>query len=222
MTPLRAHSSCVIGCAVEGAQRPRRVGEIAREMLAGDIAVVDRLDRAAVIFLDAAALLDPFDAGALEALLDVDRGVVVGIDAGRIVDPHRLLAGTLRQRNLAQRHAQIRRRFGRRIDLARAGNRAGGDLRRGEIGFGERLIHRVRSFACRSRERSGMRRMRLGRDLARSFRPFAGMTRIRFKGFFSARCPGTPRNALNIGRWRGVSTRCHSILPRGSGEGDRA
>ena len=128
--------------AGEAAQRLRRIGEIPRQMLAGDIAVVDRLDRAAVIFLDAAALLDPFDAGALEALLDVDHGVVVGIDAGRIVDPHRLLAGTFRQRDLAQRHAQIRRRLGRRIDFAGTRNRAGGDRRRGEIGFGKRLIHR--------------------------------------------------------------------------------
>jgi hypothetical protein len=45
--------------------RPRRVRETARQMLAAGIAVVDRLNRPAVIVLDAAARLDPFDARAL-------------------------------------------------------------------------------------------------------------------------------------------------------------
>ena len=127
--------------AVEPAQRSRRIGEIAREMLAGRVAVIDRLDRPAVIFLDAAALLDPCDARALQPRLDVDRHIVVGVRPGRIVDPHRLLAGTFRERNLAQRHAQVRRRIGHREDLARARDRAGGDLRRGEIGIGQWLVH---------------------------------------------------------------------------------
>ena len=70
---LRAHSNWVTGLAVERAHRLRRVGEVARQVLAGDVAVVDRLDRAAVVFLDAAALLHPFDARALQPLLDVDR-----------------------------------------------------------------------------------------------------------------------------------------------------
>ena len=127
--------------AVEPAQRLRRVGEIARQVLAGDVAVVDRLDRAAVVFLDAAALLDPFDARALQALLDVDRDIVVGVGAGGVVDRQRRLAGTRVERDLAQRHAQVGRGLGHRVDLARAGDRAGGDLRGGEIGFGERLVH---------------------------------------------------------------------------------
>ena len=128
--------------AVEPAQRARRIGEIARQMLAGGVAVIDRLDRPAVIFLDAAALLHPCDARALETRLDVDRHIVVGIGPGRIVDPHRLLAGTFRERNLAQRHAQVRRRVGHREDFPRARDRAGGDLRRGEIGIGKWLVHR--------------------------------------------------------------------------------
>jgi len=49
-------------------------------MLAAGIAVVDRPDRAAFVFLDATARLDPFDASALEPLLDVDRGVGLGVD----------------------------------------------------------------------------------------------------------------------------------------------
>ena len=88
--------------AVEPAQRLRRVGEIAREMLAGDVAVVDRLDRPALVFLDAAALLDPFDARALEALLDVDGDIVVGIEAGRIVDRQRRLAGTTHRATISR------------------------------------------------------------------------------------------------------------------------
>jgi hypothetical protein len=47
------------------AHRPRRVRETPREMLAAGIAVVDRLDRPAVVVLDAAARLHPFDARAL-------------------------------------------------------------------------------------------------------------------------------------------------------------
>src|SRR5262249_59739864 len=65
--------------AVERAPRLRRVGKIAGEMFARDIAVVDRLDRTAFIFLDAAALFHPFDACALEALFDVDGDAVVGV-----------------------------------------------------------------------------------------------------------------------------------------------
>ena len=154
MTPLRAHSSWVTGGRASAAHRLRRVGEIARQVLAGGVAVVDRLDRAAVIFLDAAALLDPFDAGALEPLLDVDRRIVVGIDAGRIVDRQRRLARRRIERDLTQRHPQVRRRLRHRIDLARAGNRAGGDLRGGEIGFGKRLVHRGRSLFLLSEVRA--------------------------------------------------------------------
>ena len=180
MTPLRAHSSCVIGWPGNAAHRTRRVGKIPREMLAGDVAVIDRLDRAAVIFLDAAALLHPLDAGALEALLDVDRHVVVGVHAGRIVDRQRRLARGRIERDLAQRHAQVRRRLGHRENLARTGDRAGGDLRRGEIGFGQRLVHCELLGSLDKFWRSG--RDAAGAGFGRSPRPFAGMTRIRFKG----------------------------------------
>src|SRR5690606_16391973 len=107
--------------AVERAPWLRRVRKIAREVLAGDVAVVDRLDRAAFIFLDAAALLHPGDARALETLLDVDGDVVVGVGAGGVVDRQRRLARAFRQRDLADRHAQVGRGVGRRIDLARGG-----------------------------------------------------------------------------------------------------
>ena len=130
------------GLAGKPAQRLRRVGEIAGEMLAGDVAVVDRLDRPAVVFLDTAALAHPFDPRARQALRDVDRGVGVGIRPGRVVDRQRRLAGRGVEHDLAQRHFQLGRRVRPRIDFTRAGDRSGGDLRRGEIGFGKRLVHR--------------------------------------------------------------------------------
>ena len=127
---------------IRSAERLRRVGEIAREVLAGRIAVIDRLDRAAVIGLDAAAFLDPFDAGARQTLFQVERGVGVGVGAGRIVDRNRRLAGGGIERNLAQRHFQVGRSVRPRVNLARAHDRPGGDLRRGEIGFGDMFVHR--------------------------------------------------------------------------------
>src|SRR4029077_15614876 len=90
-------SSVVRRLSSDTAQRARRIGEIARQVLAGDVAVIDRLDRPAVIFLDAAAFLDPCDARALQAALDVNRDIVVGVRPGRIVDPYRLLTGTFRK-----------------------------------------------------------------------------------------------------------------------------
>ena len=123
------------------AQRLRRVREIAREVLAGSVAVVHRLDRAALVFLDAAAFLHPFDARARQALLQIERHIGIGVGAGRIVDRERRLAGGGIEHDLAQRHFQVRRRVGRRVNLARAGDRSGGDLRRGEIGFGDMFVH---------------------------------------------------------------------------------
>src|SRR4051812_8398542 len=47
---------------LNSAHRTWRVGEIAREVLARNIAVVDRLDRAAIVFLNPAALAHPISA----------------------------------------------------------------------------------------------------------------------------------------------------------------
>src|SRR4029077_12459788 len=140
-----------------------------------------------------------------QAALDVNRDIVVGVRPGRIVDPYRLLTGTFRKRNLWQRQAKIGRAVGHREDFPRARDRAGGDLRRGKFGFGKRLIHRFAPF-----ERSGGRRV-FGAGFARSFRPFAGMTRIRFKGSPRKRSlssfRSSPRNSANLGAWARVSTR---------------
>ena len=205
MTPLRAHSSWVTGASPIRAHRPRRIGEIAGEMLAGDIAVVDRLDRAAVILLDAAALLAPIATRARVRPFSTSiAGVGLGIDAGGIIDPHRLLAGTLRQRDLAQRHAQIGRRVGRRINFSRAGNRAGGHRRRGEIGFGERLVHRVAPFHCSTiRSGSCSRAIRDRRDGGGFRQKFPSLRRHdpdQVQRVFLSPKPGTPRNPCNLGR----------------------
>ena len=128
------------------AQRLRRVREIARQVLAADIAVVDRLHRAAVILLDAAALLHPGEAGARQAALDVDRRVRIGVRAGRVIDRDRRLAGGSIERDFAQRHLEVGRRVRPHVDLARAGDRAGRDLRRGKVGFGDMLVHRCTPF----------------------------------------------------------------------------
>ncbi len=135
--------ACGGGWGGGGAQRPVRVGEVAGEVLAGHVAVVHRLDGAAFVFLDPAALAHPFDAGAGKPLLDVDRDFGIRIGAGGIVDRHRRRA-RLGERDLAQRHAQLGGRIGPRIDLARAGQRSGRDLRRGDVGIMN--VHRLLSF----------------------------------------------------------------------------
>ena len=178
-------------------QRPRRVGEITREMLAGDVAVVDRLDRAAVIFFDAAALANPSDARARKALLDVDRGVGLGIDAGGVVDPHRLLAGTLRQRDLAQRHAQIRRRVGRRVNFREPA--IGPVVTVGVArSASERGLFMVHSFCVRSCEHPA--NGETGAGIRRGFRPLRQHDPDQVQRVFLSPKPGTPRNPRNLGR----------------------
>ncbi len=76
-------------------------------MLAGDVAVIDRLDRPPLILLDAAALAHPGGAGAGKPLLDVDGRVGIGIGPGGVVDRHRRLAGCFGEHDLAHRDAQI-------------------------------------------------------------------------------------------------------------------
>ena len=50
--------------------------------------------------------------------IDVDRDIVVGIWPRRVVDRQRRFACAFRERDLAQRHAQVRRALGRCINLA--------------------------------------------------------------------------------------------------------
>src|SRR5262249_25938809 len=78
--------------AIERVPRLWHVREIARQMLAGDIAVVDRLHLATLIFLDAGALFHPFDAGARQAFLNVDRHIGISIWPRGVIDRQRRLA----------------------------------------------------------------------------------------------------------------------------------
>ena len=61
----------------------------------------------------------------------------IGVGAGGVVDRKVRLAGAFRQNDLAQRHPQIGRGVRRRENLARGGQRAGGDGgKRGGVGIG--------------------------------------------------------------------------------------
>src|SRR5262249_46432005 len=121
----------------------RRVGEIACEMLASDIAVVNRLDLAAFVFLDPASLLNPFNTGPRQSLLDVDRHLRISVRTSGVVDRQWRLARRSVERDLAQGYAQIGRGLGLRVDLARGRQRARRDFRSDKIGASNRLVHDI-------------------------------------------------------------------------------
>ncbi len=106
--PARAYSSCVMGLPA----RPRKGCGLAAKSRARwrrrDVAVVLRLHGAAFVGFDVAALSDPGFAQARQAARHVDARRSRRCRARRIVDAERRLAGLLRQRDLAQRHAQDR------------------------------------------------------------------------------------------------------------------
>ena len=86
--------------ARQAAQRPRRVGE-RQQRRRLHVAVVDRLDRPAVIFLDAAALEHPGAARARQALATSIATAGIGVGAGRVVDPHSRFGGRAELRSRA-------------------------------------------------------------------------------------------------------------------------
>ena len=155
------------GLAVERLERPMAYREGAGEMLVADTAVVLRLDVAAFVIRNAAALAHPRGAGPRQTFLHIDRDVRIGIGARRVIDRHRRLGGRLRQHDLPHRHPQVGRFIRRRIDFAGARDRSGGDLRDGNIAIKDVHGSLSRFRACAWRE---------------VVRPFAGMTRIRFEG----------------------------------------
>ena len=115
---------------------------------------------------------------------EIDRDVAFGVGAGGIVDPDRRLV-RIGERDLAERDADVGAAARRSVDFARARDRPGGHgLRRGEFG---NLVHgRLLAHQVRRRDSGGPNRK------SRPLRPFAGMTRIRFKGFGSS--PSQPRS----------------------------
>ena len=205
MTPALRPFVLGEGFSVQSPPRLRRVGEIARQMLAADIAVVDRLDRPAFVLLDAAAFLHPFDAGAGEALLHVDGHVRIAVHARRVVDRQRRFARRRIEIDLAHRHAQFRRRIGPRVDLARSGQRPGGDLGRDQIGGGDGLVHDVLPAQCDAnpnRTRLGAKSLSLRRH-----------DPDQVQRVFLSPYPGTPRNGVNVGAGQGLSMRAVHGFP---------
>ncbi len=120
----------------DAAQRLVMRGEGFRGMRGADIAVVFRLDVAAFIFFDAAALLDPGDARAGKTGVDVDGHCGIGIGAGGVIHRQVGLAGARAENDLTQRHTHIRRLVRRDKDLARRGQRAGGHGGKRGVGIG--------------------------------------------------------------------------------------
>ena len=205
-----------------GAQRSlgRAMG---REPLGRDRAVVFRLDRAAGD-RGVAARADPGFAHRREAGGEIDARVGFAIRAGRVIDAHRRLV-RVGERNFAERHADVGAALGRRVDLARAANRSGGDALRRRRRFDLRaFVHGLTSALRPGSAVRGGAAKRFGVP-----RPFAGMTRIRFKGFGvrSRLSPawGAPRvDGANLGRWeaavngRGRSTRARIAAARRVGK----
>ena len=102
------------------------------QLVAGGVAIVLGLDRAARIGLEAATG-DPGLAHARQAFGQIDSGVNLRIGAGGVIDV-KLRLGGIGQQNLAQRHMHVVPASGGGVDLARAGQRTGGH------GFGNKRI----------------------------------------------------------------------------------
>ncbi len=115
-----------------------------------------------------------------QAGFEVDGYRRVGIRAGAIVGAVGFLARGRIQRDLAERHVDVGPACGRGVDLAGARNRAGGDAVRAGSGLRldghGRLLHRAPGRAAEGR----------GRCDCGGSRPYAGMTRFRFKGHRAA------------------------------------
>src|SRR5580692_2314001 len=153
-----------------------------RKTIRGNVTIVLRLDRARLRF-GKVPRFNPGLAHWLQPRGKIDCCVALGIGPGRIVDPHRRLI-RVGERDLAKRNADVGAPVERGVDLPRANNRPSGHSpRRGELG---NLVHgRLLAYQIRrgnGRTNGGMRPLR----------PFAGMTRIRFKGFGLS--PSQPRS----------------------------
>ena len=128
-----------------------------RQMVGRDGAVVLGPDRPA-FDRRIAARGDPAFADRWETTLEIDPRRAFGIGAGRVIDPDRRLF-RVAERNLAERHADIRATLRRRIDLAGAADRSGGDgLRRSEfrhLVHGRLLVAGIRRRNGRQEEEGG-------------------------------------------------------------------
>ena len=119
------------------AAKDRMLGRAGRDQaIARGAAVVHVLHRAGRDAFEA-AFGDPVGAQRRQAGLQVDGDGGIGVGAGGVVGAIRLLARGGIQRDLAERHGDVGTAGGRGVDLAGAGDRAGGDAAR--AGGGLRL-----------------------------------------------------------------------------------
>ncbi len=194
---------------IAGAQRPSRGAE-RRQMIGGDTAVVLGTDRAA-LDRGIGARRDPGFAHRREALGEIDPRGGFGIGAGRVIDPNRRLL-RIAECDLAERDANLGPALRRGVDLAGTDDRASGDgLRRGEF---RNLIH----GRLLSEWESGGRTNGENRGW-RPLRPFAGMTRIRFKGFGVS--PSQPRYGTPLEQTWNLSLESRSVNRAKNGPGSR-
>jgi len=106
--------------AQRAGDRVRESGHAAGTIRA-QLAIVFRLDRAALVFLDIAARHDPFAAQLGQALGNVDLGGGIGVGTAGVIDPHRRFAAARLQLDFAHGDAQRAD-----VDLLRSPDRPGG------------------------------------------------------------------------------------------------
>ncbi len=165
------------------AAEDRMLGRAGRdETVAGRTAIVHVLHRAGGDALEA-AFGDPVGAQRRQAGFQVDGDGRIGVRTGRVVSTIGLLARARFQRDLAERDVDVGTAGWRSVDLSGSGDRACGDAARAGGGLRldghGRLLNRAR----------GPHGGRTGSDLGGT-RPYAGMTRFRFKGHRAAALRG--------------------------------
>ena len=161
--------------------QPARRGAERRKTIFRNVAIVLGLDRARLRYGEVAGF-DPGLAHRLEAAGKIDRYVAFGIGSGRIIDPDRRLV-RVAERNLSEGNANIGAAAGERHRLSANPQSAPVVTVRGAANLG------ISFMAVSSRIKSDGRNhgRTNGRGYGRCTITFAGMTRIRFKGFLACR-----------------------------------
>ncbi len=156
-----------------GLERRRHRRASRHQLVGADVAVVLGAHGAAVVGLVAAAG-EP-GAGVRQAGGKVHGVAGLGVGTGGVVDANRRLLGRGIERDLAERHGNLRRALDTVVDLGRPGQRPGGDaLRHHRVGLG--LIIHVRSPFGRAR------RLALPGHPQRPV-PALALPRFRFEGY---------------------------------------
>ena len=157
------------------------IGRASGDGLGGaDVAVIFRFHRARRDPVET-ALGDPIGADRRQAGLQVDIDAGIGVDAGAIVGAIGFFPSGRVERDFAEGDPNVGAAFGAGVDFPRSDNRASGD--RVRAGGGLRLDRHgplLRNICGRETD---------GRRVWNFPRPYAGMTRFRFKGHRAAGCP---------------------------------